>query len=118
MYNIIPTPRFLQDVEYYQKKKKYKKITNDIDTITDQLEKGHLLGDVIDGIGLVDGEDIYKVRAINTDTKQGKSNGYRIIYYVIKNDSDIYLLTIYSKKDDDRVIDKNEIKNIIREYCK
>ena len=41
---------------------------------------------------LPDGEDTYKVRAANTDTNVGKSNGYRIIYYVVKNDKEIYLL--------------------------
>jgi mRNA-degrading endonuclease RelE of RelBE toxin-antitoxin system len=32
--------------------------------------------------------------------KVGKSNGYRLIYYVVKDDREIYLLTIYYKKED------------------
>ena len=31
------------------------------------------------------------------NTRVGKSNGYRIIYYVVKDDKEIYLITIYDK---------------------
>ena len=38
---------------------------------------------------------IIKVRIANTDTRMGKSNGYRMIYYAIKEDLNAYLLSIY-----------------------
>jgi len=49
--------------------------------------------------------------------KVGKSNGYRIIYYVVKDDREIFLLTIYSKKDKENIKD-SEIKHLIEAYCK
>jgi len=66
---------------------------------------------------LPDGEDSYKVRAANTDRHQGKSNGYRVIYYTIKNDYSVYLLTLYYKKDANKIPSKSEISEIINRYC-
>ena len=60
---------------------------------------------------------IVKVRVANTDTKMGKSNGYRMIYYAIKEDLSIYLLSIYYKKDDKRILDNSEIVDLVRKYC-
>ena len=86
-------------------------------TMFDELEKGNLLGDEIPNLKLKLGESAYKVRAINTDTKVGKSDGYRLIYYAIKDDKTIYLLTVYYKKDDSRVLSNEEIKTIVEAYC-
>lgn len=60
---------------------------------------------------------IIKVRIANTDTKVGKTNGYRMIYYAIKEDNTVYLLTIYYKKDDRRIINNDEIVKLVNEYC-
>lgn len=60
---------------------------------------------------------IIKVRIANTDTKKGKSNGYRMIYYAIKEDESAYLLSIYYKKDDKRVLSNDEIIELVEEYC-
>ncbi|MCI9063829.1 MAG: hypothetical protein HFJ17_04435 [Clostridia bacterium] len=60
---------------------------------------------------------IIKVRVANTDTKMGKSNGYRMIYYAIKEDKSIYLLSIYYKKDLRRIISNQEIINLVKKYC-
>jgi mRNA-degrading endonuclease RelE of RelBE toxin-antitoxin system len=117
VYNVIPTPRFDNDVEFYIKKRKYKHIRNDITPILEKLEKGELVGDEIPGIAPKVGEHTYKVRAANTDTKMSKRDGYRVIYYAIQDDKTIFLLTIYSKKDDDRIPTNNEIIGIIEQYC-
>lgn len=60
---------------------------------------------------------VVKVRVANTDTKMGKANGYRMIYYAIKEDLTIYLLSIYYKKDDKRVLTDNEIITLVKENC-
>lgn len=118
MYVVIPTERFSKDVEYYVKKKKYFKIGEDIKEVTDELEKGNLIGTEISGLKINHDGHTYKVRAANASANVGKSNGFRIIYYVIREDKQIFLLTIYSKKDDgeDAVPDK-EIKRLVEEYC-
>ena len=117
MYTVIPTDKFSKDVEYYVKKKKFKHIGNDIGKIVTALEGGHLLGDDIPGFQHDFNGQAYKVRAANTDTHVGKSNGYRIIYYAIRDDLEIYLLTIYYKKEDNRIPSNNDIIDIIEMYC-
>ncbi|TBL71410.1 hypothetical protein [Paenibacillus thalictri] len=117
LYNVIPTPVFLRDIEYYKIKKKYRHIDDDVSKVVSEIQSGNFIGDEITGLKLPEGESSYKVRAANSDMNVGKSNGYRIIYYVVKNDSDIFLLTIYSKKDRED-IPKNEINDIINAYCK
>jgi mRNA-degrading endonuclease RelE of RelBE toxin-antitoxin system len=117
MYTVIPTERFSLDVKYYVKKKKFKNIGTDIKSVTDELEKGNLIGDDIPNLNLQSDGHAFKVRAANSDTKVGKSNGYRIIYYVIKDDKEIYLLTIYYKKEDNRIPSDLEIAELVKEYC-
>lgn len=115
-YQIIQTEQFENDVKYYLKKKKYKHILDDVDAVVEELEKGNLLGDPIPGL-VFDEEITVKVRIANSDTKVGKSNGYRMIYYVVKDDGEIYLLTIYYKKDDNRIPTNEEIKELVLKYC-
>lgn len=92
---IIPTPRFEKDIKRLSKK--FRKIHNDVDNIINQLEIGILLGEAVTGLTLSNNERVYKCRIPNTSNKRGKSGGFRLIYYVITDDDEIYLLTIYSK---------------------
>ena len=115
-FEIIKTKQFEDDLRYYLKKKKFKHILEDVDDIVKELEKGNLLGDAIPGLVFDDNETV-KVRIANTDTRVGKSNGYRMIYYVVKNDYEIYLLTIYYKKEDNKIPSNKEIEALVKEYC-
>ena len=45
-----PTEQFEKDVKYYIKKKGFKHIGADIKAITDELEKGNLIGTEIPGL--------------------------------------------------------------------
>lgn len=117
-YNVISTPKFEDDIKFYKRKRKFNHIEDDVDLVVTELEKGNLIGDIIDDIKLPDGENSYKVRVANTDTHVGKSNGYRIIYYAIKNEQTIFLLTIYYKKDDKKILSKSEIVELLDKYCK
>lgn len=116
-FDVRQTAKFESDVVFYLKKKKYTHIIDDINTVKIELEQGNFLGDEIPNLKLESGGHTYKVRATNTDMKVGKSNGYRIIYYVIMDDRVVYLLTIYSKKDDDKVLSNKEIVELIAKYC-
>lgn len=116
-YTVIPTENFEKDVKYYVKTKGFRNIGKDIKVVTDELEKGILIGAPISGLHIDLDSHTYKVRSVNTDMKVGKSNGYRIIYYVVKDDREIYLLTIYSKKDKNRFPSNYEIFKLVNEYC-
>ena len=90
--------------------KRYRNIKIDIQPLLSQLLKGDLPGDQVVGTDC----RVYKVRAKNSDTKSGKSGGYRIIYQVEKPDL-ITLHLIYSKSDQATVTAK-EIKEMIEDY--
>lgn len=115
-YDIIFTPQFEKDVKQYLKKKKYTKILDDIDEIVTDLEKGNFVGSEIADLKLPSSNSIYKVRVANSSINVGKSNGFRLLYYVVKDDREIFLLTIYSKKDLENV-SRNEIIELLKLYC-
>lgn len=47
MYTIIPTEKFKSDIEYYETKKNFKHIDEDIGLIVKDLIKGNLIGNAI-----------------------------------------------------------------------
>jgi len=107
-FKIETIPRFEKDVK--KLKKKFPKIKNDLLTFVNELSLNPEIG-----INL--GENIFKVRVPNSSMPTGKSGGFRIITYYKKDDI-LYLVTIYSKTEQDNIItDKlrkivnNEIKN-------
>ena len=109
---IIPTRNFNDNVEFYVRKKKYKKIYDDIKTVTDELEKGNLVGVKLEGLNLPENTAVYKARIANSSANVGKSHGFRLIYYVMIEEK-IYLLAIYSKKDDIRIVSDKYIEQLI-----
>lgn len=115
-YKIFVTPQFKKDIKYYRKKKKYLKITDDLDEVFSKLETGNLIGDEVPGLKLRENEKTFKVRVVNSSINVGKSSGFRLIYYVIKNNYEIYLLTIYSKKDKEN-ISTTKIIELVNKYC-
>ncbi len=114
---VEPTPDFSADVAYYIRKKKYLKINDDIRSVTSELEAGNLIGDRLEDLPLEEGTAAYKVRVANSSANVGKSNGFRIIYYAIIGEK-IYLLKIYSKKDDNRIPNDAQIMMIIKDILK
>lgn len=106
------TEKINGDIDYYIRKKKYKKIIEDIASILPDLEAGNFLGDKLSGFNLPEGTALYKVRIANTSANVGKSNGFRLIYYVAIAD-EIYLITIYSKKDDERIPNDAQIAMLV-----
>ncbi|ELC8402643.1 TPA: hypothetical protein K8N08_001321 [Clostridium perfringens] len=114
-FEIYPTENFNKDIKYYTKKKRYKKIFKDIQPILEDLEQGIFVGDEIADLKIGNDNKTYKVRAVNSDTNEGKSNGYRVIYYVEMENKVIFLMTVYHKKDEERIPSKKEISDLIKE---
>lgn len=90
--------------------KKYRSLREDLAPLLNKLAVGQTPGDRLQVAGAV----LYKVRVRNSDTKQGKSGGYRVIYY-LKNQEDIILVTLYNKTEQSD-IQTNKIQNIIDRY--
>lgn len=57
------------------------------------------------------GYTLFKVRVRNSDAQKGKSGGCRIIYY-LKTETQILLVTLYSKSDQADIA-ADEVKEII-----
>ncbi|MEG4572578.1 type II toxin-antitoxin system RelE/ParE family toxin [Microcoleus sp. N3A4] len=102
------TPEFQRKLKSLAKK--YRQVPTDIQPVLEQLQLGEFLGDQIPDIGT----PVMKVRIRNSDTKKGKSGGYRLIYW-ISSTKLIVLLDIYSKSDRED-IEVEEIRQIITRF--
>lgn len=103
-FNIETIPRFEKDAK--KLKKKFPKIKTDLIALrNDLLENPNL------GIHL--GENIFKVKIPNLSIPTGKSGGFRVITYYKTNDT-LFLITMYSKTDQDNILTE-KLKKIVRE---
>ena len=89
--------------------RKYRRIRADVQPLIEQLDAGETPGEQIQGTSYT----VYKVRVANSDTQRGKSGGYRVIYYLQRQD-DVLLVTLYSKTEQSD-IEANDIIQIIQE---
>lgn len=103
-FKINTIPRFEKDVK--KLKKKFPKIKNDLVKFIDELSSNPELG-----INL--GENIFKVRIPNSSIPAGKSGGFRVITYY-KTDDTLYLVTIYSKTEQDNIL-TDKLRQIVSE---
>lgn len=120
VYRVEFTKDFDNDMKYYIKKKKYRRLPKDIKETVEALKRGDFKGTRIEGLGFNQEDEVYvyKERVSNSDTNSGTSNGYRLIYYVRHEKKLVYLLTVYSKKDDIRVLTDSQIKALVLEIIK
>jgi mRNA-degrading endonuclease RelE of RelBE toxin-antitoxin system len=104
-YKVIPTPQF---------KKQAKKLLKKFTSLTAELQafEQDLLDNPTQGKNL--GHNAYKIRVAVKSKGTGKSGGLRVITYVITEDLEIYLLTIYDKSEMESVDDKT-LKQMIKE---
>lgn len=85
---IISLDSFAKDVKKLFKKNK--KLPLDLKTLNNILSKNPKSGIELSS-------SLYKIRLENSSSKVGKSGGFRIIYYYIDKNENLYLLKIYSK---------------------
>lgn len=85
---IISLDSFKKDVK--QLYKKNKKLVIDLISLNDILNDNAKAGIELSN-------NLYKIRLENTSSKKGKSGGFRVIYYYLDNDDNLFLLKIYSK---------------------
>ena len=111
-YTIDYSDKFKKQLK--QLRKKYPNCGDKIKDCIEQLENGTLLGEPYDGLGLPPNEDVYKVRIPNPDARKGARGGFRMIYYVVRDDKYIDLLVIYSKLEVDNVT-QTEILEILKD---
>lgn len=105
---LVFTPEFKRNLR--QLAKKYRHIKSDLQPLLDILGHDQTPGDQIPGIQY----EVFKVRVKNSDSRKGKSGGYRVIYQRT-NAHTIVLITIYSKSEQSDIAPQ-EIRQIILDY--
>ena len=104
-YNIIPIEKFKKEAKRLVKK--YPSLKKELSNLTSVLESNPTTGTSL-------GNNAYKIRISMKSKGVGKSGGARVITYVIMENKEIYLLTIYDKGELD-TIDDNTLRKIIRD---
>jgi len=99
--SISTLPEFDKNVKKLSKR--YKKIKDDLQSLVAELLKNPKLGTPL-------ANSCYKIRVANSSVPTGKSKGFRVLTYYIDKESNLYLLTIYSKSDQESVTDSNIIE--------
>ena len=85
--NFKTTPLF--DKEAKKLSKKYNLIKSDLRDFLDNFDDNHTHSTKIN-------TNLFKIRLANSNKNRGKSAGYRIYYY-LKIEDTVFLLTIYDK---------------------
>ena len=83
--------------------KKNKKLPIDLKKLNDILQENPKSGIELSS-------DLYKIRLENSSSKVGKSGGFRVIYYYLDEEENIYLLKIYSKTEIENIKEEILIK--------
>src|SRR4028119_878884 len=104
-YKVIVTPRFKRQAKALLKK--YNSLAAELRTFEQELTDNPTRGKSL-------GHNAYKVRLAVKSKGKGKSGGLRVITYLITEDSEIYLLTIYDKSEMES-IDEKTLKEMIKE---
>jgi len=98
---IISLESFKKDVKKLYKKNK--KLPQDLKTLNQSLLENPKLGIELSS-------RLYKMRLENSSSNTGKSGGFRVIYYYIDEDENLYLLKIYSKTELENIKEEVLIK--------
>lgn len=87
-YDIIPTPDFKKIFKKLYKK--YPSIKDDLAELIQKLEDDYQ-------IGIPLGNNLFKIRMAIESKNKGKSAGARVIYFLLSQDNEIYLIHIFDK---------------------
>jgi mRNA-degrading endonuclease RelE of RelBE toxin-antitoxin system len=106
MIKFLFLQRFIKNVKKLQKK--YPNIKDDLKHLSQELSENPQKGILLES-------NFYKIRLKNSNTKSGKSAGYRVVYYYINQKNEICYCTIFSKSDIDTLSDK-DLTYLLQEY--
>ncbi|MBP9490011.1 MAG: type II toxin-antitoxin system RelE/ParE family toxin [Aliarcobacter sp.] len=98
---IISLESFSKDVKKLYKKNK--KLPQDLKNLNETLLENPK-------VGIELSSKLYKMRLENSSSNIGKSGGFRVIYYYLDEEENIYLLKIYSKTEIENIKEEILIK--------
>jgi mRNA-degrading endonuclease RelE of RelBE toxin-antitoxin system len=102
-FSVIPSDKFKKEAKRLIKK--FPSFKQELVQLSVTLERAPETGTPL-------GNNTYKVRLAIKSNGKGKSGGARVITYVVTDNKEVYLLTIYDKSELDSIDDKM-IKAII-----
>ena len=94
---------FVKDVRRLHKK--YKKLNQDLKQLNVQLQKNP-------NAGIALGSNLFKIRLANSSIPTGKSGSFRVVYYYFDGHQQLYLATLFSKKDLENISDEKLLEII------
>lgn len=103
-YNVIPIDKFKKEAKRLVKK--YPSLKKELSELSTLLSNNPTVGTPLEN-------DAYKIRLAIKSKNTGKSGGARVITYVVTEDKEVYLMSIYNKADIDSVDDKT-LRKIIQ----
>jgi len=104
--NIHSLETFDKDVKRLYKK--YKQLPQDLKNLSLSLNVNPKMG-----IDL--GHHCFKLRLANSSVPTGKSGGFRVVYYYFNGSDNLFLITIFSKKDMENISDEKIIE-LVQKY--
>jgi hypothetical protein len=102
-YSVIPIERFKKEAKRLAKK--YPSFKSELSELSETLKRNPRTGIPL-------GNNVFKVRLAIRSKGKGKSSGTRVITYLVTEQKEIYLLTIYDKSELNNIDDKT-LKEII-----
>ncbi len=105
-FNIIALEQFKKDTKLLYKK--YQQLPLDLQKLASILK-------INPKSGIELGSKCYKIRIPNSSIPTGKSGGFRVIYYYYNGEENLYLMTIFSKRDVAN-ISNEAILDILEQY--
>lgn len=96
-YNVIPTPKFKKEAKRLTRK--YASLKGELANLSLELANNPAQGTSL-------GNNSFKLRLAIKSKGKGKSGGARVITYIVTEDEEIYLLTIYDKSEIENVSDR------------
>ena len=103
-YSVIPIEKFKKEAKRLVKK--YPSLKKELAELNQLLISNPTVGTSL-------GNNAYKIRISIKSKGTGKSGGARVITYVVTENKEIYLLTIYDKGELD-TIDDSTLRRIIK----
>jgi len=102
-FSIIPSDKFKKEAKRLSKK--YPSLRDELAALATVLAEAPETGTSL-------GNNTYKLRFAVKSKGKGKSGGARVITYVVTDNKEVYLLTIYDKSEYDAIDDKT-LKELI-----
>ena len=103
-YSVIPIEKFKKEAKRLVKK--YPSLKKKLSELSSLLQATPTAGTSL-------GNNTFKIRIAIKSKGTGKSGGARVITYVVIENKDVYLLTIYDKADLDSV-DDNTLRKVVK----